>query len=164
MEKVWDVERYRLCSCGPNRQIRDMLKGWRYWRLSWESYSQHSYECPFYKKTRKTQSVRIRCMLPTWVLRRMIDYTFSITSGAGGFAISPQLTVVRVVNMWDSPAYIQVHELYTNSWLEAEQGVAHCLENAENAMENLRRFFCTGYASPFDVDQEGRTLLHVSHI
>ena len=98
-------------------------------------------------------------MLLPWYLRRVIDYTFSITSGAGGFAISPQLTVVRVVDMWDSPAFILVLDLFSVLLNNAEQGVADYLENA---IENLSRVFCTGYASPYDVDQYGRTLLHVS--
>ena len=91
----------------------------------------------------------------------MIDYTFSITSGAGAFAISPQLTLIRMVDNDRSPAFLQVHDLFTNLRQEAEQGVAHHLENA---IKNLRRVFCNGSASPFDVDQNGRTLLHVSHI
>ena len=162
MEQVWDVERYRLCSCGPNRQRRDMLKGWRYWRLSWESYSQHHNKCPLYTKTQKTQSVKVRCMLPTWCLRRIIDYTFSITSGAGGFAISPQLTVIRVVDRWHSPAFMQVCaaddaliDMYQ------EKRVTHRLRDV---IETLRGLFIAGKASPFDVDHNGRTLLHVSHM
>ena len=98
-------------------------------------------------------------MLLPWYLRRVIDYTFSITSGAGGFAISPQLTVVRVVDTWDSPAFIQVDDIFEVLHRKAEQGVAHHLENA---IKNLSRLFCTGHASPYDVDPNGRTLLHVS--
>ena len=161
MKQVWDVERYRLCSCGPNRQRRDILKGWRYWRLSWESYSQHSIKCPLYTITQKSQSVNVRCMLLPWYLRKMIDCTFSITSGAGGFAISPQLSVIRVVDRNRSPAFLQVDRLFEMLWLDSTKGVVNLLQDA---IEDLRRIFCTGYASPFDVDHDGRTLLHVSHI
>ena len=161
VKQVWDVKRYRLCSCGPNRQMHDMLEGWRYWRLSWESYSQHSIECPLYTKLQKTQSVKIRCMLPTWFLRRVIDYTFSITSGAGGLAISPQLTVVRMVDGSCSPAFHQAYRLVTSSFLGRRHGEAPTLEDEIKVLPGL---FCAGDASPFDVDQYGRTLLHVSHI
>ena len=41
----------------------------------------------------------------------MIDYTFSITSGAGGLAITPQLTVIRVVDGDRSPAFRQAAQL-----------------------------------------------------
>ena len=158
MRQVRDVERYRLCSCGPNRQIRDMLKGWRYWRLSWESYSQHSNKCPLYRKTQKTHSVRIGCRLTTWVMRRMIEYTFSITSGAGGFTISPQLTVVRVVDR--SPAFLQIHRIVESSFPHQRKGI---VPTVEDEIKILRGLVCAGYASPFDVDQYGRTWLHVSH-
>ena len=163
MKQVWDVKRYHLCSCRPNRQIHDMLEGWRYWRLSWESYSQHSNKCPLYTKTQKTQSIKIRCMLPTWYLRRMISYTFSMTSGAGGFAISPQLTVIRMVDRDRSPAFLQVSERNVISFIFAKpvKGVVHPLEDVK---ESLRSLFCAGDDSPFDVDQDGLTLLHVSHI
>ena len=91
----------------------------------------------------------------------MIDYTFSITSGAGGFAISPQLTVVRMVDGNRSPAFVKVHSLIFYLPGEGDDRVAHLLEDV---IESLRGLFCAGDASPFDVDQFGRTLLHVSYI
>ena len=92
----------------------------------------------------------------------MIDYTFSLTSGAGGFAISPQLTVIRVVDGDRSPAFLQVRaakEALNN--MRQEERVVHRLRDV---IENLRELFSAGDASPFDVDQHGRTLLHVSHM
>ena len=89
----------------------------------------------------------------------MIDYTFSITSGAGGFAISPQLTIVRVVR-WDSPAFLQVQQLFANLLVGSEREM---VQAPKYMIKKLHRLFCTGVASPFDVDQDGRTLLHVSH-
>ena len=161
MRQVWDVKRYRLCSCVPNRQTHDIWKGWRYWRLSRESYSQHSIECPLYPNTQKTKSVKIRCMLPTWFLSRMIDYTFSITSGAGGFAISPQLTTIRIVHGDYSPAFSQVGLLRDLMIQHDKKGAVQLLDDI---IGGLRGLFCAGYASPFDVDEDGRTLFHVSYI
>ena len=91
----------------------------------------------------------------------MIDYTFSITSGAGGVAISPQLTVVRMVDGDRSPAFRQAYQPVVSIWLGRRKGKALTLEDE---IEVLRGLFCAGDASPFDVDQNGRTLLHVSHI
>ena len=126
-----------------------------------ESYSQHSNNCPLYRKSQKTQSVNIRCMLPTWFLRGMIEYTFSIPSGAGGFAISPQLTVIRVVDGDRSPAFLQVRAAKEALNMRREERAVHRLRDV---IENLRESFSAGDASPFDVDQYGRTLLHVSHM
>ena len=92
----------------------------------------------------------------------MIEYTFSITSGAGGFAISPQLTVIRVVNWEDSPAFIQAQaaeEAFID--MSQEERVVHRLRDI---IETLRGSFIAGEASPFDVNQSGCTLLHVSHM
>ena len=99
-------------------------------------------------------------MLPTWFLSRMIDYTFSITSGAGGFAISPQLTVLRMVDSGGSAAF-QLMELVHSVFSETDEDCAQCLEDK---IDGLRSLFCAGEASPFDVDPDGQTLLHVSHI
>ena len=90
----------------------------------------------------------------------MIDYTFSITSGAGGFAISPQLTVIRMGHVYHSQAIFVIAELLSSMSFE-EEGVCDLIEDA---IEKLRGLFCAGDASPFDVDQDGRTLLHVSYI
>lgn len=160
-KQIWDVKRYRLCSCVPKRQTHDIWKGWRYWRLSRESYSQHSIKCSLYPNAQKTKTVRIRCMLPTWILSRMIDYTFSITSGAGGFAISPHLITLRIVHGYHSPAFSKVRLLNGLMVQEDRKGAVQLLEDI---LGGLRGLFCAGSASPFDVDKYGRTLFHVSYI
>ena len=97
-------------------------------------------------------------MLPTWFLSRMIDYTFSIISGAGGFAISPQLTVIRMVERHHSPDFDEVYRLVDCTPRE------RVVQLLENLIESLRGLFCAGDASPFDVDRHGRTVFHVSYI
>ena len=99
-------------------------------------------------------------MLPALFLSRAIDYTFAITSGAGGFAISPQLTVLRMVDD-GGLAMLEVRSLKYSVDAESDEKIAQRLEYG---IECLRSLFCAGEASPFDVDQYGRTLLHVSHI
>ena len=99
-------------------------------------------------------------MLPALFLRRAIDYTFTVTSGAGGFAISPQLTVLRMVDKWRASSY-QVLGLVHVIGNKSEEVLGQFLEDV---IKRLRKFFCAGEASPFDVDLDGRTLLHVSHI
>ena len=101
-------------------------------------------------------------MLPTWFLRRMIDYTFSITSGAGGFAISPQLSVIRVVDRERSPAFVQVN--YSTDVLVEMYQEERVVHRLRDVIETLRGLFSAGEASPFDVNQYGDTLLHVSHM
>ena len=99
-------------------------------------------------------------MLPALFLSRVIDYAFTITSGAGGFAISPQLTVLRVVDNGGS-AMREVESLvYSAIRAKGEESA----QRLGDGIGRLRSLFCAGQASPFDVDPEGRTLLHVSHI
>ena len=99
-------------------------------------------------------------MLPALFLSRVIDYAFTITSGAGGFAISPQLTVLRVVDNGCS-AMCEVDFLVASVITAKGEESAQRLEDG---IGRLRSLFCAGEASPFDVDSDGRTLLHVSHI
>ena len=90
----------------------------------------------------------------------MIDYTFSITNGAGGFAISPQLTVLRMVDNGGSAASLLINLVYS-VFVETDKD---CVQRLEDKIDGLRSLFCAGEASPFDVDPDGQTLLHVSHI
>ena len=90
----------------------------------------------------------------------MIDYTFSVRSGAGGFAISPQLTVFRMVDNGGSAAS-QLLDLVYSVFAGRDEDSAQRLEDK---IAGLRSLFCAGEASPFDVDPDGQTLLHVSHI
>ncbi len=48
--------------------------------------------------------------------------------------------------------------------LAGNQRVEEVVHSLEDVIEKLRWLFCAGDASPFDVDQDGRTLLHVSPI
>lgn len=98
-------------------------------------------------------------MLPTWFLSRMIDYTFSVTSGAGGFAISPQLTVLRMVDTGGSTVF---QDYLTH--LGFAKGEDFTVQILGVEIKRLRWLLCAGEASPFDIDPDGRTLLHVSHI
>ena len=91
----------------------------------------------------------------------MINYTFSITSGAGGFAISPQLTAIRMVEGNRSQAFIQIINLPYSIHVKRKERAVHV---GEDVIASLRGLLCAGDASPFDVDEDGRTLLHVSHI
>ena len=92
----------------------------------------------------------------------MIVYTFSITSGAGGFAISPQLSVIRVVDRERSPAFVQVN--YSTDVLVEMYQEERVVHRLRDVIETLRGLFSAGEASPFDVNQYGDTLLHVSHM
>ena len=99
-------------------------------------------------------------MLPALFLSRAIDYTFAITSGAGGFAISPQLTVLRMVDNGGSAMRKVEHLVHSVITAKGEESA----QRLEDGIGRLRSLFCAGKASPFDVDPYGRTLLHVSQI
>lgn len=88
-------------------------------------------------------------------LGRILQLGFNISRGAGGFAVSPKLGLRRllrkgspVFDLFDVPAF----------WRLPIDQPAKCLDRASAQM---LRHFRDGTASPYDVNEHGRNILHV---
>lgn len=83
-----------------------------------------------------------------------VDVSLTITTGAGGFAISPNLAFRAIVS--DSPAFELI--------VDAIQSF-RCQGGGLGLLKNLRvtlfRLFQEGKASPTDTDVYGDTIFHV---
>ena len=89
-----------------------------------------------------------------------IEASISITRGAGGFSFNPGLQCARVVPA-NNPAFELVHRL-REFWLKIPAIDTSEVEFAlETSIQELARLFRDGKASPYDVDLQGNTLLHV---
>ena len=72
-------------------------------------------------------------------------------------SISPSLSFRGLVAP-DSPAFSLIDNLRLSSKLSAIK----CASHVEKQVQDLRRMFDEGHASPFDIDIHGNTLIHVS--
>ena len=175
---------YLACSCRPLKRSGSIRKEWHYSKLTWEIRASHHPTCPLYMVARKQQSIRLRYRTPGWLLGRLVEHAFTISTGAGGFAISPSITVVRVVDRRKSPAFRIVQNIlqpwfgktymplslrysedaYIKGLLQPESDDAkvHIRDVVQLVSKDLQEAFCAGSASLLDVDENGLTILHVS--
>ena len=92
-------------------------------------------------------------------MSRVIEASDSISQGAGVFSISPGLHCAHVVPC-NNPAFKLMYlNLLRKRWtIGNEEHLKIALQIAIDEVEDL---FHDGMASPFDVDLDGNTLLHV---
>ena len=91
-----------------------------------------------------------------------IEATISITRGAGGFSVSPGLRCAHVVPT-NNPAFELVGRLKDIYWSfrRRRTDTDEVELSLKTAIQDLARLFHDGKASPYDVDLQGNTLLHV---
>ena len=89
-------------------------------------------------------------------LARAVEASLSLTRGAGGIALSPNLQL-RCLVPDDCPAFVLIRERFPD-----DMSFDDIKTVASQRVQILRQMFQDGKASPYDVDIHGNTLLHVS--
>ena len=84
----------------------------------------------------------------------------SITRGAGGFSVSPGLRRANVVPA-NNPAFELLDRFVDRLRTAPTMNISEMELSLETGIQHLERLFCDGKASPYDVDLQGNTLLHV---
>ena len=143
----------RTCECWKQTKRRT----WRYWAVTHTSTTttNHLQDCPYYFAPTKTETIQIQV---PWI-KRLVSYSLSlsmsISGGSGGLAIAPLLTF-RPIVPYDSGAF----RLLTY--------VAHVGASPTSALSwkstlfEILKLYRAGKASPFDRDENGKTILMVS--
>ena len=151
------------CGCRLKPTLRKFLprlmvgSQWRF-QLEAES-SSHGRGCS-QDTDGKTISVLRLCVRSCGALLiGAVEASISITRGSGRLSISPSLQFSYVVPR-NNPAFQLVNT--------AERPFELPCENAseweaflQTRLNAIRQLFCAGKASPYDVDLDGNTLLHV---
>jgi hypothetical protein len=149
-----------LCSCniGKSHQSRTWsTRGLNLTRASTVSHI-HKMGCPLSTQRRSTIVLAAKYSYRSRFITRLLSFSVSISSGAGGLSISPSLTF-RAIVPDSSPAF----SLFTYDSIYAFR-----LKSTESYCEwvarELYRLFREQEAYPTDVDVRGENLLHVSAI
>ena len=166
-------ERYKRCSCKPkhNSTYTETSSKSSYFRttsnLKWkfmfetESMSHHP-TCYLFASSSSTAVAKFCVKTCGLLLSGAIEASISITRGAGGFSISPGLRCAHVVPT-NNPAFELVGRLkevfWPYTWRKIDIGEVEL--SLKTAIQDLARLFHDGKASPYDVDLQGNTLLHV---
>lgn len=127
----------------------------------WTRSMQHLPRCPLSRYAQqRVDTIGVKYTYCTKILGYSIAATFSATRGPGGLAISPQLTL-RAVVPDDSPAFSLLKFVPCR---DDEGQSPDIMDHAKWVLYQLNLLFEDGKASPMDVTQDGRTLLHVSKV
>ena len=154
----------QLCTCNnqnpqepANEPSRLELTLGTQWKISLEIVSMaHKPSCSFYSRLSQVSSARISIKSCGRLLSGAISAFVEVRRGAGGYSISPQLQCARVVPL-DHPAWqlfdfdVDLFPLTANDFHSS----------IERRFRDLHQLMLSGQASPYDVDIEGQTLLHV---
>ncbi|KAL9130116.1 MAG: hypothetical protein Q9175_007111 [Cornicularia normoerica] len=159
----WTKQR-PYCSCSTlirERAANYSIGRVEFFKTSVES-CKHSVTCPLYIGIKATTTVGLKMAYYGRLLANTVRATVSVTAGAGGFSISPCLKF-RALVPGDSPAFNLLNServMYRFGSRPLSQTNEIC-KYFESALQQLYELFTDGAASPTDMDEDGRTLLHV---
>ena len=111
--------------------------------------------CSYSASKKSVISLQMRRTFCNFFLNFSIRASLEVTTGAGGFSISPNLDVYPVVSD-SSPAFKLLSERDSMIWGGNMEGVL------QDILKNLAQLFQDGKASPLDTLADGTSLLHVS--
>lgn len=128
------------------------------WTVSLHSANtNHHRGCPHSSLVESSWSLKFRLAYCSRLLARAVQASISLTKGAGGTSLSPNMTF-RCLVADDSPAFALMRHPW--SWNISVNDI-ETLVNQQ--VRSLRQMFQDHKASPYDIDLCGNTLLHVSN-
>lgn len=115
----------------------------------------HQRSCPMYVFSESSRSAGFRFVYRGPWFGMAMEMTVSFITRAGVYLISPSMSVSAVVPS-NSPAFAAVDKLYLlrSRFLR--------LQHIDLLLAEIQSIFQSRAGSPYDVDQDGDTLLHVS--
>lgn len=116
----------------------------------------HHESCPYYLNTGRFTRIGVDTRVFSILLSRVVEETFSVTFGARSLSItlSPSLRHIFRPNL---PAF----QLWNGLGERGNRGRTFEMSPKDLRTE-FQRLFHNRQASPFDIDQNGQTLLNVS--
>ena len=121
----------------------------------------HHHTCHVSASSSSTTVAKFRMKRCGTFLAGAIEASMSITRGAGGFSISPGLRFAHVVPA-NNPAFELLYRLRDMHFVPGQTiSIVELELSLETGVQDLTRLFRDGKASPYDVDLQGNTLLHV---
>ena len=164
-------KRYQRCSCKPkhNSTYAEISSESSYFRtipnLKWhfifETESmKHDPACYLFASSSSTTVAKFGVKRCGAFLSRAIEASISITRGAGGLSINHGLRCAHMVPA-NNPAFHLLFRLRGRFDTDRKMNIGEVESSLETGIQDLARLFRDGKASPYDVDLEGNTLLHV---
>ena len=161
------IEQRPYCSCSTltrERGAKFSMGGIEVFKTSTETYK-HSTTCAYCIRTEATTTVGLKMTYYGRLLANTVRATVSITSGAGGFSISPCLNFRALVSN-RSPAFklLDSKTLYTHFVRTPPSRTSEVCDYFESTLQQIYELFQDKVASPTDINECGETLIHVAPI
>ncbi len=138
------------CSCHERPCVTAWGSLYNAFGLGTVSVARHRRNCPWSVYRRGFQ-ISMQYAFPQYFLKKAIQLSFSTIHGAGGFSLAPNLGIISVATR-GNPAMEILSDTY------------HKETSSKELIAKFRRMFLEDRASPFDIDELGRNLIHVSDI
>lgn len=149
------------CTCRPRttRKRSSRTHGKWFPRETWSvalytTHSTHHRSCPTFLES--SNAMGFRFSYCGYLLARTLEASVSFTRGAGGFSISPTVSFSALV-----PSNSPVFRLLEINF-SGKPSVHEMSRSFDERIGQILHLFETRAASPYDEDQDGNTLLHVS--
>ena len=156
---------FRRCSCAKilRRQTKSLWTST--WSFSWSdsATSHHLRTCQYWNPYQEVWTRKLSVSHVNLLASMALSASIRISKQAGIFSISPSLTLRGVVN-GSSPAFAllkNLEKLYrTYGSFHMRINITRCEKQTSLLSRSLLRLLKEGAASPYEVDENGRTLLH----
>lgn len=145
------------CKC-RRPEVVQCLRSWSLGSasVSSEILTKHRRGCPFHGRCAKHNRLSFSLKYTSVMLRIIANVTMSIQYGAGGIALTPQLTL-KGMRREGSPAF----KLFEMEEWKYCRTASHAIAKIDQISLRLQRMFDERVASPYDLDGEGRSLVSV---
>ena len=164
-ERQKTLTEFRRCNCAKilRRQTKSLWTST--WSLSWSdsAASHHLKTCQYWNPYQEVWTRKLSVSHVNLLAAMALSASFRISKQAGIFSISPSLTLRGVVNA-SSPAFAllkDLEKLYSTFLSGADRVRITKIEKQTSLLNHsLLRLLKEGAVSPYEVDENGRTLLH----
>lgn len=116
--------------------------------------SLHAKNCPYYITEKRSSTRGVRTTMLTSFLSKTVEMALMLPTGAGGNSIGLSLNLRTVVDERVAPAFLTLED--DRPFKTDTTG-----EYARSCLLKIGKLFRDGLASPYDIDSNGRNLLHV---
>ena len=149
----------RRCNC-PRSLRRQTKSSWTSsWSLSWSgsTTSHHLKSCQYWNPYQEVWTTKISVSHVNLLAAMALSASIRISKQAGIFSISPSLSLRGVVNK-SSPAFALFRAL--ERIYPTDKSMAIIEKQTSLLTRNVLRLLKEGTVSPYEVDENGGTLLH----
>lgn len=151
------------CICRPKHEsVRRYAKlGDLSFKILNDSRRNHLPECKYAKSEISSTSASIGFSYNglRWVLSTAVDFSISFNTRSGGLSISPNITFRPIVDKHRAPVFQSLRLVTAVAYSDAPPDVI--LPLLELALNRIIRQYISRRSSPYEVDSQGETALHL---